>query len=99
MRTCSACERKTIQFINSFLMGFGFSVICPSCGSRVRLNTLAQSFLYIFLALITVILLVFLTNNFGIVGFAMAFIIPLVLDFVIVHFLPLEVIKKGDGVF
>ena len=96
MRTCSACGKKSIQFNKSLLLGFGISVKCPACGSRVRLNVLAQSLFYIFIGFLTVFLLVVLTNNFGMVGFAMAFIVPLVLDFIFVHFLPLEVIEKRD---
>jgi hypothetical protein len=97
MRICSACGRKKIEFTKSLLLGFGFSIKCSSCGSRVKLNILAQSILYVFLGLLTVILLVVLTDNFGIIGFVLAFIIPLVLDFIAVHYIPLEVIEKGDG--
>jgi len=96
MRICSACGNKTIRFYKSLLLGFGISVKCPACGSRVRLNVLAQSFFYIFIGFLTVFLLVVLTNNFGMVGFAMAFVFPLVIDLIFVHFLPLEVIEKKD---
>jgi hypothetical protein len=95
---CSACGRSKIEFSKSLLLGFGFSVKCPECGSRVRLNALAQTFFYIFIGFLTVFLLVVLTNNFGMVGFAMAFIVPLVIDLIFVHFLPLEVIEKRDDI-
>ena len=96
MKICSACGNKTIRFNKTLLLGFGISVKCPACGSRVRLNALAQSFFYIFIGFLTVLLLVVLTNNFGMVGFAIAFIVPVVIDLMFVHFLPLEVIEKRD---
>jgi DNA-directed RNA polymerase subunit RPC12/RpoP len=96
MRCCAACQEKLIGF-RPLLLGFGFSVRCAACGSRLRLKPLPQTAMHLLLSLATVFLLVVLTNRYGITGFALAFIIPVIMDFILTCFLPLEVIgTKSD---
>ena len=53
--------------------------------------------MHLLLSLATVFLLVVLTNRYGITGFALAFVIPVIMDFILTCFLPLEVIgTKSD---
>ena len=97
MRCCAACQGNVIGFRHLLLLGFGLSVRCRACGSRLKLRLLSQAVMSILLSLNTVFLLVVLTNRFGITGFALAFIIPVMMDFILTCFLPMEVIgKKTD---
>jgi predicted MFS family arabinose efflux permease len=96
MEGCGVCQRKVIGF-RRLLLGFGASVRCNACGARLKLKLLPQAALCVLLSLATVFLLVVLTNRYGITGFALAFIIPMIMDFILTCFLPLEVIgNKSD---
>ena len=52
--------------------------------------------MHLLLSVVTVVLLVALTNRFGMTGLALAFVIPLIMDFILTCFLPLEVIERED---
>ena len=96
MRCCKACQKNEIGLWSLLLLGFGVSVRCGACGSRLRLKPLPQTAMHLLLSVVTVVLLVALTNRFGITGFALAFVIPLIMDFILTCFLPLEVIERED---
>jgi len=97
MRHCKACQKNELGLWSLFLLGFGISVRCSACGSRLKLKVMPQASMYLMLSLVTVGLLVVLTDRFGVTGFALAFVIPVVMDFILTCFLPLEVIgKKTD---
>ena len=96
MRCCAACLEKAIGTWQLLLLGFGASVRCDACGARLKSKLLPQAAMHVLLSMATVFLLVVLTNRYGITGFALAFIIPAILDFILSCFLPLEVIEKED---
>ena len=96
MRCCAACLGKAIGIRQLLLPGFGASVRCYACGARLKLKLLPQAAMCVLLSMATVFLLVVLTNRYGVTGFALAFIIPAILDFILSCFLPLEVIEKED---
>jgi uncharacterized membrane protein YwaF len=61
------------------------------------LKVMPQTIMHLLLSLVTIGLLVVLTDRFGVKGLALAFIIPVIMVLILTCFLPLEVIgKKTD---
>ncbi|HEY0921388.1 hypothetical protein [Rheinheimera pacifica] len=101
-RRCPQCKKDSLTGIKLFTLGFGRSVSCANCGARIRLNEFAKVGLSVGVTITTIVLLVVLTNMFGLVGFVSAFAVPIILEWLLPLYLPLtielnqsKITKKG----
>ena len=92
-RKCKNCNESSITILQSIVVGFGITITCRNCSSRLRLNEWAQTGISFLLIFLTLGLLVSLTNSFGVAGFVIAFLVPLGIDLILSMCLPLRVIK------
>jgi len=93
MKKCKNCNVKSISNFQLFLVGFGSKIRCSHCKAQLRMNTIGQMILSAFLTILTLVLLVILTNELGVIGFVLAFVIPVIIDVVASFLLPLKVVS------
>lgn len=97
-KQCRNCKKESITITQLMLLGFGVSVKCGDCRAKLRINSYAQTFASIFLTILTLVLLITLSKQFGVTGFAAAFFIVVAVDIIMGLFLPLEVISKNEKI-
>jgi uncharacterized paraquat-inducible protein A len=96
-RKCPQCQNNSLTGIKLFVLGFGRSVSCPNCGARLRLNEFAKVGLSVGIAITTIVLLVVLTNMYGLAGFISAFAVPILLEWFLPLYLPLTLENSKAG--
>ncbi len=96
-RKCPQCKKGSLTGIKLIALGFGRSVSCANCGARIRLNEFAKVGLSVGITITTIVLLVVLTNMFGVAGFISAFTVPILLEWLLPLYLPLIVENSKVG--
>jgi hypothetical protein len=89
-KKCPHCNKETISRTQTFLIGFGFTSRCSNCKSKLRFSGLYHMLHVVFITLLTLFFLVYLTNSYGLVGFILAFIIPVFIDIIASFWIPLS---------
>lgn len=88
-RKCTSCHKNTLTLGNLFILSLGFRVKCSNCSSKLETHTVYHCLLQIFLVLLTVFLLGILGNLYGMFGIILAFIVPVIIEFSSIYWMPI----------
>ena len=95
MRKCDFCGEPALTFWQLICLGFGLRVRCKNCDSVMSSHEMYHFVLSVFLVLLTLFLLVWLGNLYGIYGIVLAFVIPFVLEIFSVYWIPVSIAHEG----
>jgi hypothetical protein len=90
-KQCANCRAESLSFGQLAKLAIGGTTICSSCGCVLERNMLVHWLFSMALVLLTVFLFVVLGNLFGMIGIALAFIVPLLLEVTSIYWHPLSV--------
>jgi hypothetical protein len=90
-KRCANCGAESLAFGQLAKLAIGGTTRCHACGTSLERNMWIHLLVSMLLVLLTIVLLVVLGNLLGMLGIALAFLIPLIIEVSSIYWHPISV--------